>query len=60
MKSWKGGDFITAIYDGLHFNTTVHSSQWIPTVIIQQKINTNTLVNDQSQAVVEKIQVLPC
>lgn len=48
------------IYDGLHFNTTVHSLQRITIVIIQQKINTNTLVNYQSQAAVEKIQVLPC
>jgi len=42
------------------FDTTVPSSQHMPIVIIQQEINTNTLVNDQSQAVVEKIQVLPC
>ena len=42
------------------FNTTGHSLQRTPYVIIQQKMNTNTLVNDQSQAAVEKIQVLPC
>jgi len=42
------------------FDTTVPSSQRTPIVIIQQEINTNTLVNDQSQAVVEKIQVWPC
>lgn len=42
------------------FDTTVSSLQRMPIVIIQQEINTNTLVNDQSQAVVEEIQVLPC